>query len=358
MRIGVLGAGQLGRMLALAGYPLGLEFLFYDRDADACAGTVGELLVGEFNDVEKLEAFARQVDVVTVEFENIPISALQHVAQFVPVYPSADAIGVAQDRLVEKEFFQSIGIPTARFDAVDNAAELTDILAAHNETLVVKSRRFGYDGKGQMLLDPSSSVPDAWAALGSVPLIAEQHMSFRREVSIIAARNRQGDVRCYPLSVNQHESGILKRTTVAGHDALQARAESHVQRVLTELDYIGVVALEFFDVDGELIINEMAPRVHNTGHWTIEGASASQFENHLRAILGWPLGDTEARAACVMLNIIGNKPDPTPLLKLAGVHLHDYGKEPRPGRKLGHVTICDPSEQTTRSVEDIVAGRQ
>jgi len=357
MKVGVLGAGQLGRMLALAGYQLGLEFLFYDRDPQACAGAIGNLVVGEFNDMERLKVFAQQVDIVTVEFENIPVVALKHVAQFVPVYPNPDAIKVAQDRVVEKQFFESLGIRAPRFYPVDSATKLADVLASHNDTLVLKSRRFGYDGKGQLLLGTSSSPTDAWETLGRVPLIAEQYIPFEREISIVAARSQRGDIRFYPINENQHEKGILKRSRVKLHDGLQGRAEDYVQRVLTALDYIGVLAFEFFIVDGELVANEIAPRVHNTGHWTIEGAATSQFENHLRALVGWPLGDTAARADCVMLNVIGNKPDMDLILKVPGVHLHDYGKEPRPGRKLGHITMWDATEQTEKAVQDILDGR-
>ena len=357
MKVGVLGAGQLGRMLALAGYPLGLEFCFYDRDPKACAGDLGKLLVGEFDDMEKLKAFAQQVDLVTVEFENIPVSALKQVSQFVPVYPNPDAVNVAQDRYSEKQFFKSLGIPTARFDAIDNVEQLAEILTTRNETLVLKSRRFGYDGKGQLLLDPSSSAAKAWVSLGRVPLIAEQCMRFNREVSIIAARNRQGDVRFYPVIENLHEKGILKRSRVSLNDNLQSKAEDYAQQVLEELGYIGVVTLEFFDVNGELVVNEMAPRVHNTGHWTIEGAATSQFENHLRAMLGYPLGDPGARADCLMFNIIGEKPDIELLLKIPGLHLHGYGKKPRPGRKLGHVTLLDSTEQNVMAVQDVIDRR-
>lgn len=357
MKIGVLGAGQLGRMLALAGYPLGLEFVFYDRDSAACAAPLGKLVVGDFDDEEKLTTFAKQVDVVTVEFENVPISALKHVAKFVPVYPSPDAVYMAQDRLVEKQFFKSLGIPTPSFDAVDSAAALADLSAIRNDSLVLKSRRFGYDGKGQLLLEPSASATAAWESLGEVPLIAEEKMKFRREVSIIAARNRDGEICFYPLTENLHENGILKRSKVSLHDSLQGRAEDFVQRVLTKLGYVGVLAFEFFDVDGELVANEIAPRVHNSGHWTIEGAATSQFENHLRAILNWPLGDTRTRALCVMFNIIGKRPDPELILKVPDVSLHDYGKEERPGRKLGHITLRGSTEQNALAVQDILAGR-
>lgn len=356
MKVGVLGAGQLGRMLALAGYPLGLEFVFYDRDPGACAGSVGKLVVGEFDDRQKLTAFAEQVDVVTVEFENIPLAALEHVAQFVPVYPNPDAIKMAQDRLVEKQFLKSLGIPTPDFYKVDNVAELADVVAIHKNGLMLKSRRFGYDGKGQFQLESSQDVAKAWAELGGVPLIAEQRIQFKREVSIIAARNRNGDICFYPLVENLHQHGILKRSQVSLHDKLQTLAQDYACRVLEKLDYVGVIAFEFFDCNGELVANEFAPRVHNSGHWTIEGAATSQFENHLRAILGWPLGDVSTRAECVMFNIIGSVPDIDLILKMPDAHLHFYGKTSKPGRKLGHITLRDSTQQNSLAIEKILNG--
>jgi len=354
MRIGVLGGGQLGRMLALAGYPLGLEFVFYDHNPQACAAALGTLVLGEFDDTEKLTAFAQQVDLVTVEFENIPLAALEHVAQFVPVYPGPRAVSAAQDRLDEKQLFQSLGIPTPEFYTADNAESLADTLASHNDTLIVKSRRFGYDGKGQLVLDSATAASKAWETLGGVPLIAEQRMQFQREVSIIVVRSRSGETGFYPLTENLHKQGILRRSQVSVHDPLQAMAEDYAQRVLAELDYVGVLAFEFFDCNGELVANEIAPRVHNSGHWTIEGAATSQFENHLRAILDWPLGDTSVRARCVMYNVIGEMPDPASLLKVPDIHLHYYGKAPRPGRKLGHITLWGSTEENALAVEKML----
>ena len=354
MRIGVLGGGQLGRMLALAGYPLGLEFVFYDHNPQACAAPLGTLVVGEYDDKAQLTAFAQQVDLVTLEFENVPVAALEHVAQFVPVYPGARAVNAAQDRLYEKQLFKSLGIPTPVFYTVDNAASLADAVARHNEALIVKSRRFGYDGKGQLVVASSAAAEDSWRALGGVPLIAEQRMQFRREVSIIAVRSGNGETGFYPLTENLHTQGVLRRSQVSLPDPLQASAEDYAQRVMRELDYVGVLAFEFFDCNGELVANEIAPRVHNSGHWTIEGAATSQFENHLRAILGWPLGDTSMRARCVMYNVIGEMPDPASVLKVADAHLHFYGKAPRPGRKLGHITLRDSTGENALAVEKML----
>lgn len=355
MKIGILGGGQLGRMLALAGYPLGLEFIFYDQDPQVCAASLGTLVVGDYDDKSKLTEFAQQVDIVTVEFENIPLAALEHVSQQVTVVPNLRAIKAAQDRLHEKHLFTLLGVPTPLYYQVDNVEALADALSTHKDNLIVKSRRLGYDGKGQRILSMPSQVAGIWTALGAVPLIAEQYMRFRREVSLLAVRNRLGEVAYYPLTENRHEQGVLRSSRVTIDDPLQRLAEDYAQRVLTELDYVGVLAFEFFDCDGELVANEIAPRVHNSGHWTIEGGCSSQFENHLRAILDWPLGSTRTRGSCVMYNVIGEMPDPVGLLKTPGVHLHDYGKQPRPGRKLGHITLCEATEMQA-TIEKILVG--
>jgi len=356
MRIGVLGGGQLGRMLALAGYQLGLEFVFYDRNPEACVAGLGTLVIGEFDDKTRLAAFAQQVDVVTIEFESIPLVAMEYVAQFAPVYPGPLAVSAAQDRLDEKQLFKSLGIPTPEFYAADDAESLADIAKHHNDTMVVKSRRFGYDGKGQLLLESSDDVAKVWAALGGVPLIVEQRMQFSREVSIIAVRNSSGETGFYPLTKNLHKQGILRRSQVSLHDPLQSKAEEYARCVMKKLNYIGVLGFEFFDCDGRLVANEIAPRVHNSGHWTIEGAVTSQFENHLRAILDWPLGDTSVRASCVMHNIIGEQPDIKMLLQVPDSHVHYYGKAPLPGRKLGHITLWGSTVQNAMAVEDILNG--
>jgi len=355
MKIGVLGGGQLGRMLALAGYPLGLKFVIYDNNPEACASELATFIHGEFDDFTQLTEFAKQVDVVTVEFENIPVTALEHVAKTVPVFPSPSAVAAAQDRLGEKQLFTELGIPTPTFYPVDNAQQLADAVKTHGGALIAKSRRFGYDGKGQLPLSTSDDTNKAWKTLGGVPLIAEQRVQFNREVSIIAARSRRGELRFYPLAENVHGNGILLRSRASVNDALQGIAEDYIQRVMQKLDYVGVLAFEFFECDGKLMANEIAPRVHNSGHWTIEGAVTSQFENHLRAILDWPLGDTSARNNCVMYNLIGDFPDMQQLLKLPGAHIHNYGKTPRPGRKIGHVTLCNPAAEVIRSIEELLA---
>jgi 5-(carboxyamino)imidazole ribonucleotide synthase len=335
--VGVIGGGQLGRMLALAGIPLGLSFRFVDPSPDAPAREVGELLVGEYDDGELLDRLADGAAVVTYEFENVPVEAARRVA----AVPAAEALEAAQDRLAEKRLFRRLGIPTARFDE-----EVTSFPA------LLKTRRLGYDGKGQHIVETWPGPELAGLTSGHV---LEERVPFDRELSLLAVRGGDGDTRFYPLVENVHEGGILRRSLAPAREAPQARAEEYATRLLDELGYVGVLALELFDVGGELLANELAPRVHNTGHWTIEGAETSQFENHLRAVLGLPLGSTAVRAPSVMLNLIGGIPRPEDVLAIAGAHLHLYGKEPRPGRKLGHVTLLDPTAERVAALEDLVA---
>jgi 5-(carboxyamino)imidazole ribonucleotide synthase len=351
MKVGVLGAGQLGRMLALAGYPLGLRFEFLDHAADACAGQLAPLTVGEFS-AEQVAALAARCDVLTFDWENVPVEALREVAGRHAVHPPLAALEVGQDRLTEKQRFTQLGIPTPGYRAVSSRAELGRAVAELGLPAVLKTRRLGYDGKGQRVLRAPADLDAAWAALGSgatgsrdaVPLILEAFVPFEREVSIIAVRDRHGEVRCWPLTENVHREGILHCSCAPFEDAaLQALAERHVRALLESFDYVGVLALELFVIDrshdGVLLANEFAPRVHNSGHWTIEGAATSQFENHLRAICGLPLGDTAARGHAAMLNFIGAVPPHAEVLAVPGVRLHDYGKAPRAGRKVGHATV-------------------
>jgi 5-(carboxyamino)imidazole ribonucleotide synthase len=345
MRIGILGGGQLGRMLALAGYPLGLQFRFLDNDL-APAGDVGELITGEFEDESVLARFAQGLDVATFEFENVPEASARSLAAHVPVYPPAAALHTAQDRLNEKTLFRRLGIPTPPFQSVDHWEDLERAIARIGLPAVLKTRRLGYDGKGQVVLRSAEDVENAWETLGGVPLILEGFIPFERELSILAVRGRGGETAFYPLVQNEHRGGILRLSVAPASgidDALQAKAETLVGRVLEALDYVGVLALELFEVGGDLLANEIAPRVHNSGHWTIEGAVCSQFENHLRAILGWPLGSTRAVGHSAMINLIGSAPPEECLLSWPEAHLHLYGKAPRPGRKIGHLTVCSPS---------------
>lgn len=340
MKVGIIGGGQLARMLALAGLPWAHEFLFLDPAADACAGPLGKLLVAGYDDEQALLELATQVDVVTFDFENVPARSLEVLADRVPVYPGARALAAAQDRLHEKALFGELGMVTAEFVAVDDGAALSAAIAELGLPAVLKTRRFGYDGKGQWLLRTAAEVEVAARELGDTPALLERLVPFEREVSLIAARGRDGAVAFYPLSENTHRNGILHITVCRANDSLQDAAQAQVGRLLEALDYVGVLAVEFFVCDGTLLANEFAPRVHNSGHWTIEGAETSQFENHLRAILDLPLGSTRQRGDYAMLNLIGAVPDPTRVLAVPGAHLHAYGKAPRPGRKVGHITVA------------------
>ncbi|HEX4824588.1 MAG TPA: 5-(carboxyamino)imidazole ribonucleotide synthase [Candidatus Polarisedimenticolaceae bacterium] len=342
--VGVLGAGQLGRMLALAGYPLGLRFVFYDPSAEAPAGHLAELRSSSWDDHDALVAFAGEVDLVTYEFENVPVAVASRLAERVPVHPSPRALEVAQDRLKEKHLFRDLGFGTAPFAPVDTRDDLSRAVEALGLPAVLKTRTEGYDGKGQRVLRRPSDLDPAFAALGGRPLILEGFIPFTRELSILAARGRNGDTAFWPLVENVHRDGIL-RLSVAPAQVAPTLAESAMGlagRALEALDYVGVVAIELFEHEGRLVANEMAPRVHNSGHWTIEGSRTSQFENHLRALLGLPLGDTAMNGVAAMVNLIGETPDPASLLEIEGSHLHLYGKPARPGRKLGHVTLVEP----------------
>ncbi len=330
MIVGVIGGGQLGRMLALAGIPLGLTFRFLDPAADAPAWEVGQLLVGEYDDPELLDRLAEGAKVVTYEFENVPVGAARHTNAM----PAAKALAVAQDRLAEKQLFRRLRIPTVRID--DEVETFPAIL---------KTRRFGYDGHGQHLVE---TRPDPDPAM-----ILEERVAFDRELSLIAVRGQFGETRFYPLVENVHRDGILRTSRVPAANANQREAEAYAARLLDELEYVGVLALELFDVGGKLLASEIAPRVHNTGHWTIEGSETSQFENHLRAILGLPLGSTESRRA-VLVNLIGTVPKTLDVLEIPHAHLHLYGKEPRPGRKLGHITLVDPSSASEQELLRLV----
>ncbi len=340
--IGILGGGQLGRMLALAGYPLGLSFRFLDPSPEACAGQVGALVVGDFLDEEALSRFAEGLDLITYEFENVPVEAARLLAERLPVYPPVQALEVAQDRLREKAFFRNLGVPTPPFHPVDGPEDLEEGLRRVGLPALLKTRRGGYDGKGQALARTPKEAEKALRALGGKGLILEGFVPFDQEVSLLAVRGRAGEVAFYPLVENRHREGILRLSLAPAPGAspgLQRKAEDYAQRALEALDYVGVLSLEFFQVGEELLFNEMAPRVHNSGHWTIEGAETSQFENHLRALLGLPLGSPAPRGYSAMVNLIGEKPPFAEVLKVEGTHLHWYGKAVRPGRKVGHITL-------------------
>jgi 5-(carboxyamino)imidazole ribonucleotide synthase len=344
MRVGIVGAGQLGRMLALAGYPLGLDFLCLDPSLGAPAGQVAPLLAGAFTDRRLLGRLARQCEVITVDWENVPVSGLAALARRhrARIRPPLAALATGQDRLKEKRLFEHLKIPTTRWAAVDSRAQLARAMATVGVPGVLKTRHMGYDGKGQAIIRTQADVERAWAELGRVPLLYEEFVPFECEVSIIGARSARGEIAVYPLCGNVHGAGVLRLTRAPfGPPRWQQRAARHLERVLAHFHYCGILTIEFFVRRGRLIANEMAPRVHNSGHWTIEGALTSQFENHLRAILGLPLGATSPRGFSAMINLIGELPQRERLLAIAGVHLHDYGKTARPGRKMGHCTLVE-----------------
>jgi 5-(carboxyamino)imidazole ribonucleotide synthase len=348
MIVGVLGGGQLGRMLALAGYPLGVHVRALDPTPNAPAGACCELITGRYEDPETLTHFATGAAVITYEFENVPVATARHLMQFCPIYPPAQALETAQDRLVEKKFLRQRAIPTPPFLPVDSRADLDAALAQIGLPAVLKTRRMGYDGKGQTVLRQPSDVDAAWTSLQGAPLILEGWVNFDREVSLLAVRSTTGALAFYPLIENEHRAGILRISRAPAPrltPELQTLAEAYAQHVLETLNYVGVLAIEFFQVGQNLLANEIAPRVHNSGHWTIEGAVTSQFANHLRAILGLPLGDTSAIGQSVMLNLIGSLPDPATVLAVPGTYLHLYDKAPRPDRKLGHITLRADDEQ-------------
>lgn len=345
MKVGVIGGGQLGRMLALAGTPLGMQFTFLDPAVDACAGALGEHLHADYSSPEYLQQMAQSVDLVTFEFESVPAETVAYLEQFVPVYPSANALRIARDRWFEKSMFKDVGIPTTEFADVLSQADLEKAVEKIGLPAVLKTRTLGYDGKGQKVLREPADIVDAFAYLGNVPCILEGFVAFTGEVSLVTVRGRDGEVRCYPLVHNVHNDGILHISVASHEHPLQALAQDYAGRVLKELDYVGVLAFEFFEVDGGLKANEIAPRVHNSGHWTIEGSECSQFENHLRAVAGLPLGSTASVGHSAMLNCIGSVPEAAKVLAIADCHLHDYSKEPKPGRKVGHATLRSQSAQ-------------
>ena len=339
MHIGIVGGGQLGLMLGEAANELGMTCTFVDPSESPPAARVGKVLRAAFDDPAALERLAADCDVITYEFENVPVDALEALDTATPLYPPPAALRAAQDRRVEKDQFVELGIPVPGYRVIDSADDLDAAVRDLGLPVVVKTRRFGYDGKGQFVIREAGQVAEAWETLGPVPLIAEAWVPFDYEVSIIGARTPTGDIVTWPLSRNLHRDGILRvaRADAADGD-LHARASDYVGRLLDHLDYVGVLTLELFVAGDELLANEFAPRVHNSGHWTIEGSATSQFTNHLLAIAGRPLGSTATIAWPGMVNLIGEFPDAARSLDDPRLYLHDYGKTPREGRKLGHIT--------------------
>jgi 5-(carboxyamino)imidazole ribonucleotide synthase len=332
-------------MLALAGYPLGIECRVLDKTADAPGAQVAPSVQGELDDPAALARLATGVDVVTFEIENVAVAALETLAARISVWPPPRAVAAAQDRLAEKTLFRSLGIPTAEFVVIDSADDAT-AAAQLGWPVVLKTRRMGYDGRGQRVVDSVAALAAAWRELGSAPSIAEAWVPFARELSLIGVQGAGGQRAFYPLAENVHRDGILASSVAPYVDSeLQRRAEAWLTALMATLDYRGALTVEFFHTSEGLVVNEMAPRVHNSGHWTIEGAETSQFENHLRAVLGWPLGDTRSRGHAAMLNLLGELPRRESVLAIPGAHLHDYGKESRPGRKVGHCTLVDADRE-------------
>ena len=343
MRIGVLGAGQLGRMLALAGYPLAKTFVFYDMSGSPSAG-LGEVIIDR--DGRYLDDFLSRIDRVTYEFEHLPVAVAEEIARTKTVHPQPRALQVCQNREAEKTLFSNLGIPTPQWRMADSAASLQAAAEALGCPVVAKSNTEGYDGKGQAVLRTPEDADSAWESIGHDRLMVEKFVDFTREVSLIAVRGEDGEVAFYPMAENVHHEGILRYSIAPApklSPALEEKADGYIRTLLNELDYVGVLALELFETADGLVANEMAPRVHNSGHWTMEGAMTSQFENHIRAIAGHPLGNTAARGLSCMVNIIGEHGDVDRILELPYAHVHLYGKSERPGRKLGHVNVLADS---------------
>ncbi|KDN25342.1 phosphoribosylaminoimidazole carboxylase ATPase subunit [Moraxella bovoculi 237] len=354
--IAIFGGGQLGLMLANAARPLGIRSVFLEDAPNCPAALAGEVMTNA--DYDK---FANACDTFTLEFENTPLSSAQGIESHAKLYPPSQALFIAQDRLNEKNLFNELGITTVPFLAVNSQDELNAACEKLGLPLVLKTTRGGYDGKGQFVIRTQDDIKTAWAELGdatkSAPLIAEGFINFSREVSLIAVRAQDGDIRYYPLVENTHHNGILAKTVAPAPSAehLNEQAQSSIKKLLEHLNYVGVMTLELFVTDSGLIANEIAPRVHNSGHWSIEGAVCSQFENHMRAVAGLPLGSTDIIKPSVMLNVIGKYPNLQDVLAIDGVHFHHYHKDERDGRKIGHITImCDELEETVLKVEQLL----
>lgn len=351
--LGIIGGGQLARMLVLQAAALGVRCQVLDPNPDAGAGQLCQQIVADYDDIEALRALSDAVDALTYDFENVPAAALQQAKLGTKLSPGVSVLHVAQDRLKEKQLFQQLGIEVGGFHAVNSRTDLLEALDQTGYPAVLKTRRMGYDGKGQALLRQQEDLERAWQQMGGEDLILEAFITFQQEYSIIGVRNRAGEVRCYPLVQNVHEHGVLRCSRVSlaqnrrGQNSLgqnwgqlQTQAETCLHAIAEQFDYVGVLTLELFLCDGRLLANEIAPRVHNSGHWSIEAADCSQFENHLRAVLDLPLGPVTVSAEALMLNFIGTMPDAQQLLQVPGLHWHDYGKQARPGRKVGHATLC------------------
>lgn len=350
MKIGVLGAGQLARMMALAGLPMGFQFAFYDNASECCAAPLGDLFHGEFNDCEKLKAFADSVDVITYEFENVPLQTIDLLPEDKAVYPPRAALENTQDRLTEKNLFRELGIPTPGYLAVSSESELKQAANELQFPFVLKTRGGGYDGKGQLVLKSQADFKEALELCTQTPCIAEAWVNYDREVSVIGVFAEHEQL-IYELNENEHRNGVLHKTQNRPHDPIQSLASEWIHKLAHRLNYRGVLTIEFFQCGDILLANEYAPRVHNSGHWTIDGSITSQFENHLRAVTGLPLGAIESTGVAKMYNCLGKVPEAEKLLDIKGLHLHDYGKTPRAGRKVGHINLVHKSEEASTFAE-------
>ncbi|TAM10522.1 MAG: 5-(carboxyamino)imidazole ribonucleotide synthase [Nevskiaceae bacterium] len=357
MNVGILGGGQLGRMLALAGLPFGMHFTFLEPADAACAADVGHQIKRAYDDPDGLTELCELSDVVTYEFENVPVHVAQSIQARRSIFPPPEALRVAQDRFIEKSTFKELDIDVTPFAAVSSLPELTAAVGTIGLPAILKTRRMGYDGKGQFMIRTAADIDNAWSTLGPNDFILEAFVPFKREISCLGVRSRTGEMAFYPVAENQHRAGILRISTPRANDPLQAQAETFTQRMLERLDYVGTLGFEFFDLgDGRLLGNEIAPRVHNSGHWSIEGSRCSQFENHMRAVAGLKLGDTSLRGPCAMVNFISTAPSAAELSGMPGVHPHLYGKSPRPRRKIGHATVtANDSAMLQQRVDRLVA---
>lgn len=356
MEIVVLGGGQLARLLALAAYPLGIKMVCIEPNKDSSAKQVTSVVNSEFIYDEQLAAYFDRATCITYETENLPINFVTTIAAHHSLAPGIRPLEITQDRLLEKNFLKELAIPTVPYTAIDSWEDLIQKINRFKFPVILKTRTSGYDGKGQIIAHQQRELKDAWEFLSESPLLLEQLVDYDFEISIISVRSSSGEIRFYPLILNHHRSGILRYSEAPfDNQKLTAIAQSYAEKILKEFDYVGVMAIEFFSVGNQLLVNEIAPRVHNSGHWTIEGAKTSQFENHLRAILGWPLGSTEAKGFSTLINCIGHLPNNLPeLLKIDDLHFHTYGKAPRPNRKLGHITLCaETPEQLAAKVREV-----
>ncbi len=351
MRVGILGGGQLGMMLSQSGKPLGHTVVILDPSEQACAAKFSDHIATPFDDGEGLKKLADQSDVVTYEFENLPLASVEMIAGTTDVFPSLQALKVTQDRLFEKEFCEKIGISCAPYVSVPDGSSLEEATKTVGFPCILKTRRLGYDGKGQVFLKTADDIPEAKELADKQECILEQCINFTKECSIICTRGKDGEVVTYPLTENTHQDGILRLSLAPAdvNDETTKQAQDIAQKALEEFSYVGTLTVEMFILeDGSIAVNEFAPRVHNSGHWTIEGVNASQFENHMRAITGMQLIRPVIQGYCAMVNIIGEAPDLSEIEHEDGVHVHMYGKSERPGRKIGHITIVSDNAEVVK----------